>query len=59
LIKIIAVIQIFNLAMGYSMWLVYGSLVEGWIIPALAVGSTALILALEKAVEHIASADLR
>jgi hypothetical protein len=55
----VALIQVFNLALGYFVWLVYGSLAEGWIILALSVGSTALILAIEKAQEHIATAELK
>ena len=59
LIKIIALIQVFNVAMGFFVWLAYGYLVSGWTIAALSVGYTVLILAIKKAQERAANAELR
>jgi hypothetical protein len=56
LIKIIALIQVFNLAMGYFAWLAYGYLVPGWTFATLSVGYTILILAIKKAQENATKA---
>ena len=58
LVKIIVLIQVFNVAMGYFVWLAYGYLVQGWTIATLSVGYTVLILAIKKAQESAANAEL-
>ena len=52
IVKIIAVIQIFNAVMDYFMWLQYGYLVPSWTIASLSVFYTILILAIKKAQEN-------
>lgn len=59
LVKIIALIQVFNIAMGFFVWLAYGYLVSGWTIATLSVGYTVLILAIKKAQESATNAELR
>jgi len=51
LVKIIALIQVFNIAIDYFVWLAYGHLVSGRTIATLSIGYTALILAIKKAQE--------
>jgi hypothetical protein len=52
LIKIIALIQVFNLAIGFFVWLSYGYLISSWTIAGLSVGCTFLILAIKRAQEN-------
>jgi hypothetical protein len=59
LVKIIALIQVLNVVIGYSMWLSYGYLVSGWTIASLSFGYTVLILAIKKAVENNSKAELK
>jgi hypothetical protein len=57
LVKIIALIQVLNIAIGYSMWLAYGCIVSVWTIATLSIGYTFLILAIKKAQESAAKAE--
>jgi hypothetical protein len=57
LAKIIALIQVFNVVIGYFVWLAYGYLVSGWTIAILSVGYTSLILAIKKAQENVANSN--
>jgi hypothetical protein len=56
LVKIIALIQVFNVAMDYFAWLAYGYLVPGWTFAILSIGYTILVLAIKKAQENAAKA---
>jgi hypothetical protein len=58
LVKIIVLIQVFNVALSCFMWLSYGHLVSGWTIAALSVSDTFLILATKNALENVAKAEL-
>jgi hypothetical protein len=59
IIKIIALIQVLNIAIGYFVWLAYGYLVSGWTIAILSVGYTSLILAIKKAQEGAANSEIK
>ncbi len=50
--KLIFVIQLFNLAISYFVWLSYEYIVSGWTIVALSIGYTAIILAIKNAQEN-------
>ena len=51
MIKIIALIQIFNAFMDYFMWVAYGFLVPSWTIATISIGYIILIFAIKKAQE--------
>jgi hypothetical protein len=52
LIRVVTLIQVFNLAMGYLVWAAYDFSISGWTIAALSVGATFLMLAIKKAQEN-------
>jgi hypothetical protein len=56
-VRIVALIQVFNAAIGYFAWLAYGYAVSAETIVALSVGYTFLILAIKKAHESEANAE--
>jgi hypothetical protein len=51
LVKIIALIQIFNAVMDYFMWVAYGFLVPSWTLATLSVGYLVLVFAIKRAQE--------